>query len=526
MATDNKSKITTQYKTAVFQIHNPSKRKQAILNHALYHAHVAYDHILKKYLILIDDNMHLYVGMKATERNREIGKLGDKIDYYIRRRFAQLGGATKFGIQKDCVAQLKSYVELKLGENKQDNTGHPTTQRIQGKGDYAALYDDYKYCLDLDIENTLRDKTAMVEKTGKLRPLEFPVSHKNNGFLLLRQIDEITGKDKYYIWLVTHSSKSKYAKNPNTYELPFEILSGTKKGQFIELGKVKTGILCPINFGDDFQGAEFIAKGTAKTCKLVHITERNKKPCNIYEIHIAFEFKSERRTPALFLGVDRGIYELAAITVVDENGHIIEQSSVDGRVLRGLQKHNLRKTAQLQQRGKTVRTNKRRAYALEHVHKTANEIVRLADKYNAHIVMEDLSNLTKRKSRPKGGVRSNFRQVVTRQQYSNLLQIVRYKYNCKGFVDKYDIMEVQARYTSQTCPKCASWNPANRIKTPAGDGFDMAVFKCVNCGYESDADLNASHIIAIKGMHLRNHYKKGKITYAEHFTNYLKSLRL
>jgi hypothetical protein len=58
---------------------------------------------------------------------------------------------------------------------------------------------------------------------------------------------------------------------------------------------------------------------------------------------------------------------------------------------------------------------------------------------------------------------------------------------------------LDARGTSQTCPECGHWSSDNRVKVPLGDGFDMASFKCVGCGYSADADMNAARIIGMKG---------------------------
>ena len=42
---------------------------------------------------------------------------------------------------------------------------------------------------------------------------------------------------------------------------------------------------------------------------------------------------------------------------------------------------------------------------------------------------------------------------------------------------------VEPKYTSQTCPRCGNVDKRNR---------DGELFRCVNCGYEANADLNAS----------------------------------
>ena len=43
--------------------------------------------------------------------------------------------------------------------------------------------------------------------------------------------------------------------------------------------------------------------------------------------------------------------------------------------------------------------------------------------------------------------------------------------------------QVEPRHTSQTCPLCGNVDKRNR---------DGTLFRCIACGYESNADLNAS----------------------------------
>ena len=50
-------------------------------------------------------------------------------------------------------------------------------------------------------------------------------------------------------------------------------------------------------------------------------------------------------------------------------------------------------------------------------------------------------------------------------------------------------MKINPKFTSQRCSKCGYISKENR-KTQAG-------FKCKNCGFEENADLNAARNIAI-----------------------------
>ena len=313
------------YKTAVFQIHNPTNRKKKILKNMMYKAHVAYGHTLKHWLPSEQQVQELLAKSKQ-DRRADLGKQGDEIDKYIRKRFPILSNSCKLGVKEDVVAQIKSYVELyeeQADKSRSGKPGVPTVQSIsKNHQDYInySIYEHFITCTDLDTENTLRDKTALLRKQGKIRPAEIPKSDIIAGFLLLHCRDN----DNYYAYINTHTKNCKCAK-PANIKMPLTVLSGVRKGTVLPFKNgytinSKTGILLPLAFSMDFQYDAFIAQGTAKTAKLVHITERQGKPVDIYELHIAFEFKAEKIDPITYLGVDRGIYNLASITVIDKHG--------------------------------------------------------------------------------------------------------------------------------------------------------------------------------------------------------------
>ena len=55
------------------------------------------------------------------------------------------------------------------------------------------------------------------------------------------------------------------------------------------------------------------------------------------------------------------------------------------------------------------------------------------------------------------------------------------------------IIIVAAAYTSQTCAKCECRDADNRKKDD-----DWEKFKCIECGYETNADLNGAHNVALR----------------------------
>ena len=88
-------------------------------------------------------------------------------------------------------------------------------------------------------------------------------------------------------------------------------------------------------------------------------------------------------------------------------------------------------------------------------------------------VLEDLSNVRKATER----VRRKDRYVSVSWSYFDLEQKLMYKAQMHG----QKIIKVNPAYTSQTCPKCGHVHKGNRDKS-------RHIFKCLNCGYQSNDD--------------------------------------
>ena len=95
--------------------------------------------------------------------------------------------------------------------------------------------------------------------------------------------------------------------------------------------------------------------------------------------------------------------------------------------------------------------------------------------------VEQMTNKDKKKSSKK------LRESILQQGWNIFMDILEYKF--KMYRDT-SIVYIDPRYTSQTCPRCNSVDKRNR-KT-------QARFKCINCGYEANADVNAANNILNK----------------------------
>ena len=475
------------YKTAVFKTHNPSKRKRAMLKDSMKRAHLAYTRLLAHLL----PDVERFATMTKKDRNAE---MQDRIYKFLRP--LPLGTGAAAGIRIDVQGQINSYIELR---NSQEGAQVPTTSRLNVEAPryFQALAMLRTLGTNIQEENALRDDMYREAKSPRLRPVSY--YGNNRGFYHFLW-DE--ARDRYYIWLNLHPATSRFAK-------PVEVsnLVDMRTGEFLAF-KSKTGVVLPLEMGKAFHDAQFIQRGKPQSAKLVHKTERNGKPCDEFEVHVTFEWMTPEREPTLWLGIDRGVYNLAAYAVTDDDGRLLEQGRVSGRELRYVQRIEERRLAQLQKRGRSVKGgSRRRAWADEAVHVTANAIVDLAVKHNARVVVEDLSNLSaiRRRTRIKGTRRSGFNRLLGRVQYEKLKAVLLYKLGEHGLPAPG---AVSPALTSQTCPECGHIDRENRKKIAADDGYEMDKFACTHCGYPADADENAARVIAMKGCWLNGLPKK------------------
>lgn len=222
---------------------------------------------------------------------------------------------------------------------------------------------------------------------------------------------------------------------------------------------------------------------------------------------------SQWSTPAVdtecWLGVDRGIYNLAALAVVDSDGRVFVETAIDGKDLRERQRARLRAISEGQRLGRSIRDRKRRSWAEHAVHGAANRIVAFALEHRAQVVLEDPSALSAMGKKPRvlGRRRSSFNRLLTRKQYEKLAGFLGYKLRAVGLPDP---IFVRAAGTSTTCPECAHQSRENREIRPAAGGFETSVFKCTACGYTADADANAARVIGLKGAWLQSLPRKPK----------------
>lgn len=175
------------------------------------------------------------------------------------------------------------------------------------------------------------------------------------------------------------------------------------------------------------------------------------------------------------VGVDQGIKKLA---VTSEN-----QFFSGGQVKKVSRRYEKLKAA-LQKRGSKS--------AKKHLRKIAKKENRFRANTN-HIVTKQIVNSAEEGSvlaiEQLTGIRQNVRlrkkqrKDLHKWNFFQFEEFLTYKANAKGI----EVKKVDARYTSQKCSKCGYVSRSNRQS--------QAVFKCKQCSFSLNADLNASRNI-------------------------------
>ncbi|WP_394616093.1 RNA-guided endonuclease InsQ/TnpB family protein [Lentzea sp. JNUCC 0626] len=177
--------------------------------------------------------------------------------------------------------------------------------------------------------------------------------------------------------------------------------------------------------------------------------------------------------PADWIGVDRGINNLATTS---------DLANYQGRRLQRYRRWHARKRAEFQStRTKSAnRRLKRRAREearhTTHInHRIAKQIVAVAERTGRGIALEELHGIRDR-------VRPHRHQRATQSSwpFHQLEQHITYKARRAGV----PVLLVDARYTSQMCPRCSHTSRANR---PNRD-----TFSCRRCGLAGPADVVAA----------------------------------
>lgn len=197
-------------------------------------------------------------------------------------------------------------------------------------------------------------------------------------------------------------------------------------------------------------------------------------------LHVVFEKDIEDVTPTgRLIGVDRGIRKIA---VTSDNRFF-----GGGRIRRISKKYQEQRSRLQSKQTRSARRHlaevkgKERRFGADANHCISKMIVDGLQSGDT-VVLEDLTGIRSRANR----FRKAQRAAINRWNFFQLEQFLTYKAAGRGI----GVVHVDARYTSQRCSKCGSIKRSNRRC--------QSIFKCKNCGFSHNADLNAAKNICLK----------------------------
>ncbi len=189
------------------------------------------------------------------------------------------------------------------------------------------------------------------------------------------------------------------------------------------------------------------------------------------------------------VGIDMGIARLATLSdgTTIENPKALKQ---EGQKLRRRQKSISRK-----KKGSANRRKARQALARTHfrianirndvLHKITTDLT----KSHGRVVIEDLrvKNMTRRCSGKGRAAKSGLNRALLDAGFGEFRRMLEYKGKLYGC----EVVAVSPKYTSQRCSACGFVDAGNR---PTQERF-----RCLSCGHEENADLNAAKNILVAG---------------------------
>lgn len=207
------------------------------------------------------------------------------------------------------------------------------------------------------------------------------------------------------------------------------------------------------------------------------------------------------------VGIDRGV----AIFLADSEGHtfpnIRAREQLEHRIRRAQRQACRKRKGSKNQK----KANLKVAKLLRRAARQREVLIGTASKYYADnygtVIVEKL-NIVGMTASAKGTVdapgsnvaqKAGLNKAILDAGWGAFNAATAYKVAAKGG----RLIEVNPAHTSQTCPSCGHVDPENRPS--------QAVFKCVKCGFEGNADIVAGVNIKARGLALLNPEQRKKV---------------
>ena len=211
-----------------------------------------------------------------------------------------------------------------------------------------------------------------------------------------------------------------------------------------------------------------LLKNPVRDAKLVYRSDTKE-----FYLHITILVKTPEPSGSNPVGVDIGINKL----LVASNGF-----SVNGKPIEHRRQHFRKLRSSLQSKGTSSAKRKLKQLAGREqrwintvLHQVSRAFVNSLVAGRDFVVMEKLTGI-----RENTNHRKDYNATFHSWAFRKLQKMIEYKCLEKGI----PVVYVEPSYTSQRCPRCGTIDKRNRRS--------QALFRCVSCGYQHNADYVAS----------------------------------
>jgi len=185
-----------------------------------------------------------------------------------------------------------------------------------------------------------------------------------------------------------------------------------------------------------------------------------------------------------FIGVDLGIVNIAT----DSDGNVYSGAKVEQhrRIFSHRRRNLQRKGTRAARRKLKSIKGKQARFQTDQNHVISKRIVASAKRTCRGIALEELKGIRERVT-----ARRRQRARLANWSFHQLRSFIEYKARLAGV----EVVCVDPRNTSRTCPACGCIDKANRP--------DQATFLCVSCGFSGHADAIAAGVIRARAVVMR-----------------------
>ncbi|MBI3933767.1 MAG: transposase [Acidobacteria bacterium] len=514
------------FETARFKVHNPSRHKRAMLRYALTHYHLTLKAFLERALAEPDLVNKISVPDKKG-RMRVNSYALSRLLYTIAPKGWALAPLRDYLIGDAGAMLMSHFRKLQKGRHESNpptlpGLDPPTETEIE------SAYQEFATTIDFPLKPKQTDLIVEAQKDGHPRvvrrlsniyrnwassraagqllrktesnlprPIEFTRPEFERGYILAQK------GTNYYLLIRLFAKGHRYWSQKKLDDGYINCRTQDAIG-----GRNYPGVILPLELGREYHEAEYIRHGRPQSAKL--LVKRSDDGNETYYVHVAFEFSPEAVPVDTYLGIDRGAVKIGAGTVISHSGEVVATGvQLEGKAFAAEMDRLRRKIAELQRRGlqrhRLLRLRGRKADAL--IGEYANRVVEAALRHHSQIVLENVQATA-------------MARFLSQSQFQKLHFAVSYKAERVGLPAPID---VPAAYTSQTCARCGHKAAENRPRRDAEGRALQDVFRCVSCGYQANADDNASEVIALRGLHQQ--LNGGKFQRFDTFQTWLIKLR-